>query len=141
MTTLDIIIIIVLGLFYLLSWFKGLIRETFSLLGYLGGYIFAINYNAELAEFLQGMVSQEIMARIAGFAIIFIVVKIVVALIIFVVVKFLFGLLGRIIRQFINGSKVLTLPDRFLGGIVGLCKGLVFIAIIMFPLSLFYVFW
>ena len=52
-------------------------------------------------------------------------------------VKFLFGLLGRMIRRFIDGSKVLTLPDRFLGGVVGLGKGLVFIAIIMFPLSLF----
>ena len=36
-----------------------------------------------------------------------------------------------------DGSKVLSLPDRILGGVLGLFKGLIVIAIIMFPLSLF----
>lgn len=112
-------------------------REVFSLLGYLAGYVLAINYNDELAVTLQGMVTQEIMARIAGFAIIFILVKIVVALIIFFAVKYILDLFGRLIRRFLDGSTVLSLPDRLLGGVLGLIKGLVVIAIIMFPLSLF----
>ena len=114
-----------------------MVREIFSLLGYLAGYILAINYNEELATALQDMVMQEIMARIAGFAIIFIVVKIAVALIIFFTVKVTFGLLGRLIRRFIDGTTALSLPDRILGGCLGIFKGLIIVAVIMFPLALF----
>ena len=137
MTIFDIIAVFILGLFFMFSLFKGMIREVFSFLGYLTGYVLAINYNDELATMLQGMVTQEVMARIAGFAIIFIIVKIVIALIIFFAVKFILGLLGRLIRRFMDGSAVLSLPDRIFGGVLGIFKGLVVIAIIMFPLSLF----
>jgi len=137
MTIFDIIILFILGLFFLFSLFKGIVREVFSLLGYLTGYVLAINYNDQLAVMLQSMVAQEIMARIAGFAIIFIIVKVIVALIIFFITKFILGLLGRLIRQFMDRSTVLSFPDRILGGVLGVFKGLIVIAIIMFPLSLF----
>ena len=137
MTIFDIIVVLVLGFFFLFSLSKGMVREVFSLLGYLTGYVLAINYNDELAIKLQGMVPQEILARIAGFAIILIIVKIIVALIIFFTAKYILGLIGRLIRRFMDGSTVLSLPDRILGGVLGLFKGLVVIAIIMFPLSLF----
>ena len=100
MTIFDIIVVFILGLFFMFSLFKGMIREVFSFLGYLTGYVLAINYNDELATMLQGMVTQEVMARITGFAIIFIIVKIAVTMIIFLAVKFIFGLLGQlIVRQ------------------------------------------
>jgi len=137
MTIFDIIVFFVLGFFFLFSLFKGMVREVFSLLGYMTGYVLAVNYNDELAAVLQGMVTQEVMARIAGFAIIFIIVKIAVTLIIFFSVKFIFGLLGRLFRKLVDGSNVLSFPDRILGGVIGLFKGLVVIAIILFPLGLF----
>lgn len=137
MTIFDIIIIFILGICLLLSFFKGMVREIFSLFGYLTGYVLAINYNDELAITLQSMVSQEIMARITGFTIIFVVVKIVVTLVIFFAVKITFGILGRLFRKFVDGSTVLSYPDRLLGGAVGLIKGLIIVAIILFPLSLF----
>ena len=137
MTVFDIVVIFILGSFFLFSLFKGMVREVFSFLGYLAGYVLAINYHNELAIILQGMVTKEIMARIVGFTIIFIVVKITVALIIFFTVKIIFGLLGRLVRGFMDGSAVLSFPDRVLGGVLGLLKGLVIIAILMFPLTFF----
>ena len=53
-----------------------MVREIFSLLGYLVGYVLAMDYYEEFATALQSMVSQEIMARISKFAIVFTVVKI-----------------------------------------------------------------
>lgn len=137
MSVLDIIIIIFLGLFFLSSLFKGVVREIFSLMGYLVGYISAINYSDEVTLMTQNMLPQEIMARIHGVSIISIIFKILAALIIFFTIKALFILLGHLVRKFIDVSPVLSMPDRFLGGVLGLLKGLVFVGIIMFPLSLF----
>jgi len=114
-----------------------MVREIFSLLGYLVGYVLAMDYYEELASVLQSMVSQEIMARISEFAIIFTIVKILVALFIFFAVKVVFDLLGRLIRKSVEGSAAISFPDRIMGGVLGGVKGLVIVAIIMFPLGLF----
>lgn len=125
MTIFDIIIVVILGLCFLFSLFKGMVREVFSLLGYLTGYVLAINYQDDLALSLKAMLAQPVVARIVGFAIIFFAVRIG------------FGLMGRFIRKYMVGATVLSLPDRLLGGVLGLAKGLVIVTIVMFPLSLF----
>ena len=137
MTVFDFVVVFILGLCFLFSFYKGMVREVFSFVGYLAGYVLAMDYYDELASMLQAMVSQEIMARIAEFKIIFVVTKIVVALIIFFIVKIAFDLLGRLIRKSMEGSASISFPDRIIGGTLGILKGLVVIAIIMFPLSLF----
>ena len=114
-----------------------MVREIFSLLGYLVGYVLAMDYYEEFATALQSMVSQEIMARISEFAIVFTVVKILVGLFIIFTVKVIFGLLGRLIRKSVEGTLAISFLDRIVGGALGGLKGLVIVAIIMFPLGLF----
>ena len=114
-----------------------MVREIFSLLGYLVGYVLAMDYYEEFATALQSMVSQEIMARISKFAIVFTVVKILVGLFIIFIVKVIFGLLGRLIRKSVEGTLAISFLDRIVGGALGGLKGLVIVAIIMFPLGLF----
>ena len=114
-----------------------MVREIFSLLGYLMGYVLAMDYYEEFATVLQSMVSQEIMARISDFAIVFTVVKILVGLFIIFIVKIIFGLLGRLIRKSVEGTLAISFLDRIVGGALGVLKGLVIVAIIMFPLGLF----
>ena len=114
-----------------------MVREIFSLLGYLVGYVLAMDYYEEFATSLQSMVSQEIMARISDFAIVFTVVKILVGLFIIFIVKIIFGLLGRLIRKSVEGTLAISFLDRIVGGALGVLKGLVIVAIIMFPLGLF----
>ncbi len=114
-----------------------MVREIFSLLGYLMGYVLAMDYYEEFATVLQSMVSQEIMARISDFAIVFTVVKILVGLFIIFIVKITFSLLGRLIRKSVEGTLAISFLDRIVGGALGVLKGLVIVAIIMFPLGLF----
>ena len=114
-----------------------MVREIFSLLGYLVGYVLAMDYYEEFATALKSMVSQEIMARISEFAIVFTVVKILVGLFIIFIVKAIFGLLGRLIRKSVEGTLAISFLDRIVGGVLGGLKGLVIEVIIMFPLGLF----
>ena len=114
-----------------------MVREIFSLLGYLVGYVLAMDYYEEIATAIQSMVSQEILARISEFAIVFTVVKILVGLFIIFIVKVTFGLLGRLIRKTVEGTLAISYLDRIVGGALGVVKGLVLVAILMFPLGFF----
>ena len=137
MSLFDFFIIFVIGICFIYSFSKGMVREIFSLLGYLVGYVLAMDYYEEFATALQSMVSQEIMARISDFAIVFTVVKILVGLFIIFIVKITFSLLGRLIRKSVEGTLAISFLDRIVGGALGVLKGLVIVAIIMFPLGLF----
>ena len=137
MNLFDYFIIFIVGFSFVYSFSKGMVREIFSLLGYLVGYVLAIDYYEEFAIFLQSMVSQEVMARIAEFTIVFTVVKILVGLVIIFIVKVIFGLLGRLIRKSVEGTLAISFLDRIVGGGLGFLKGLVIVAIMMFPLGLF----
>ena len=137
MTIFDFVIIFIIGICFVYSFSKGMVREIFSLLGYLVGYVLAMDYYEEFATALQSMVSQEIMARISEFTIVFTALKILVALFIIFIVKIIFGLLGRLIRKSVEGTLAISFIDRIVGGALGGLKGLVIVAIIMFPLGLF----
>ena len=137
MTIFDFFIIFIIGICFVYSFSKGMVREIFSLLGYLVGYVLAMDYYEEFATALQSMVSQEIMGRISEFAIVFTVVKILVGLFIIFIVKIIFDLLGRLIRKSVEGTLAISFLDRIVGGALGRLKGLVIAAIIMFPLGLF----
>jgi uncharacterized membrane protein required for colicin V production len=114
-----------------------MVREIFSLLGYLVGYVLSIDYYEEVTSILQSMLSKEIMVRISEFSIVFTIVKILVALFIFFTIKFSFDIFGRLIRRSVGGSIAISFPDRIGGGALGILKGFVIVAIMMFPLSLF----
>jgi len=137
MSIFDFVIIFIVGICFVYSFSKGMVREIFSLLGYLVGYVLAMDYYEEIATALQSMVSQEIMARISEFAIVFTVLKILVALFIIFIVKIIFGLLGRLIRKSVEGTLAISFLDRIVGGALGILKGLVIVSIIMFPLGFF----
>jgi uncharacterized membrane protein required for colicin V production len=107
------------------------------LVGYLVGYVLSIDYYEEVTSILQSMLSKEIMVRISEFSIVFTIVKILVALFIFFTIKFTFDIFGRLIRRSVGGSIAISFPDRIGGGALGILKGFVIVAIMMFPLSLF----
>ena len=137
MSTFDYAIIFITSICCLFSFYKGMVREIFSLLGYLVGYVLSIDYYEEVTSILQSMLSKEIMVRISEFSIVFTIVKILVAIFIFFTIKFSFDIAGRLIRRSVGGSIAISFPDRIGGGVLGILKGFVIVAIIMFPLSLF----
>ena len=69
--------------------------------------------------------------------IVFTIIKILVAIFIFFTIKFSFDIAGRLIRRSVGGSIAISFPDRIGGGLLGILKGFVIVAIMMFPLSLF----
>ena len=137
MSTFDYAIIFITSICCLFSFYKGMVREIFSLLGYLVGYVLSIDYYEEVTSILQSMLSKEIMVRISEFSIVFTIVKILVAIFIFFTIKFSFDIVGRLIRRSVGGSIAISFPDRIGGGALGILKGFVIVAIMMFPLSLF----
>ncbi|MBT6297163.1 MAG: CvpA family protein [Nitrospina sp.] len=137
MSTFDYAIIFITSICCLFSFYKGMVREIFSLLGYLVGYVLSIDYYEEVTSILQSMLSKEIMVRISEFSIVFTIVKILVAIFIFFTIKFSFDIVGRLIRRSVGGSIAISFPDRIGGGVLGILKGFVIVAIMMFPLSLF----
>lgn len=137
MSIFDYAIIFITGICCLFSFYKGMVREIFSLLGYLVGYVLSIDYYEEVTSILQSMLSKEMMVRISEFSIVFTIVKILVAIFIFFTIKFSFDIAGRLIRRSVGGSIAISFPDRIGGGVLGILKGFVIVAIMMFPLSLF----
>jgi membrane protein required for colicin V production len=137
MSIFDYVIIFITSICCLFSFYKGMVREIFSLLGYLVGYVLSIDYYEEVTSILQSMLSKEIMVRISEFSIVFTIIEILVALFIFFAIKFSFDVFGRLIRRSVGGSIVISFPDRIGGGVLGILKGFVIVAIMMFPLSLF----
>ena len=137
MTIFDFIVVAILGYCFLVSFNKGMIREVISFFGYFAGYFISINYYIQTTIWVQSMVSQEIMARLIDFPVVFSVIKILCALVIFFLVKFSFNMFGRLVRKSMGGGTFVSIPDKLVGGALGALKGLVIVAIIMFPLSLF----
>ena len=138
MTIFDFIVVAILGYCFLVSFNKGMIREVISFFGYFAGYFISINYYIQTTIWVQSMASQEIMARLIDFPVVFSVIKILCALVIFFLVKFSFNMFGRLVRKSMGGGTFVSIPDKLVGGALGALKGLVIVAIIMFPLSLFH---
>ena len=125
MTTFDIIVFSILGLSVVLSLFKGLVKEIFSLLSYLGGYLMAAHYQQSFAQVFIEIIPSKAIAKLIAFIAIYIFTAIIISLI------------GRVFRSMIISATKLSIFDRLLGGIVGFGKGLILIVAIIYPLQFF----
>ena len=110
MTTFDIIVFSILGLSVVLSLFKGLVKEIFSLLSYLGGYLMAANYQQSFAQVFIEIIPSKAIAKLIAFIAIYIFTAIIISLI------------GRVFRSMIMSATKLSIFDRLIGVIVGFGK-------------------
>ena len=125
MTTFDIIVFSVLGLSTVLSFFKGFVKEIFSLFSYLGGYLMAVNYQQDFSQvFIENIPSKGV-AKLIAFITIYILTVIIISL------------MGRVIRSIIISGTKLSIFDRLIGGVVGIGKGFVLVIAIIFPIQFF----
>ena len=125
MTTFDIVVYSILGLSVILSLFKGFVKEVFSLLSYLGGYLMASKYQGVFSQLLMESVPSEPIAILIAFAGIFIVTAIMISI------------TGRIARGLIMSATQLSGFDRLAGGVVGFGKGVMIVVAVTFPLQFF----
>lgn len=112
MTTFDTAVIFVLSMSVIYSLFRGMIKEIFSLLGIVAGYIAAMKYNAALGEHLEQVIAVEAVAKATAFALIF------------VGAGFVVGIIGYFVRKFLHSSGALSGIDRLVGAGFGLVKEL-----------------
>src|ERR1700737_2358515 len=103
---------------------QGFFAEALSMAGLIVGYIVAAWQYQHLSLWLESFLKNEWLAEILGF------------LVIFFAVVLLFGIAGRIARWVMKEAG-LSGFDRFLGGVLGLLKGGLMVAVILMGAAAF----
>lgn len=104
--------------------FEGFFREAFRLAGLVVGYLLAAWQYHRLAEWLAPYLKSQWIGEIAGF------------LVIFFAVLLLAGAAGRIARWVMKEAGLTTI-DRILGGVLGLLKGVLVVAVVLTAMAAF----
>ena len=124
MTAADWLIVVVVLLNVVAAAVQGFFAEALSIAGLVVGYIVAAWQYRRLANWLMSFLKNEWLAEILGF------------LIVFFAVVLAFGLVGRIARWAMKEAG-LSGFDRFLGGVLGLLKGGLMVAVILMGMTAF----
>src|SRR3984893_3335544 len=103
---------------------QGFFAAALSMAGMIVGYIVASWQYQRLAAWLESFLKNEWLAEILGF------------LVIFFAIVLLFGIAGRIARWVMKEAG-LSGFERFLGGVLGLLKGGLMVAVILMGLTAF----
>src|SRR4029077_17986405 len=103
---------------------EGFFHQAFGLAGLVVGYLLAAWQYHRLADWFGPHLKSPWLGEIAAFVIIFLAVVIVA------------GIAGRIVRWAMKEAG-LSLFDRILGGILGLLKGMLFVAVILMGMTAF----
>ena len=124
MTPADWIICALLLLNVVTAAMQGFFSEALTMAGLVVGYIVAAWQYRSLAQWLESFFKNEWLAEILGF------------LIIFFAILLLFGIAARIARWVMKEAG-LSGFDRFLGGLLGLLKGGLMVAVILMGMTAF----
>jgi uncharacterized membrane protein required for colicin V production len=125
MTLFDSIAALILVISLIYSMVRGMVREIFALLAYIGGYFAAITFGKKFSSNLEPYISNPTALQIISFALIFIVTL------------FAISLIGKGIQKLVHSAPGLSGLDRVFGGAIGLGKGIILLIILLFPLKFF----
>ena len=103
---------------------QGFFSEALTLAGLVVGYVVAAWQYRSLAEWFESFLKNDWLAEILGFLIIFFAILLV------------FGIAARIARWVMKEAG-LSGFDRFLGGVLGLLKGGLMVAVILMGMTAF----
>lgn len=125
MISFDTFAFIIIGVSIVYSVWKGMVREAFSLVALVTAYLLALNLYADCAALIDEIITEETVANILSFIVLFLVGLLFVAL------------LGRVAKKFLHSTHTISGWDRVLGGFFGLVKGICLVIVCMFPLQWF----
>lgn len=125
MMSFDIFAFIIIGISVLYSVWKGMVREAFSLIALVVAYLVALNLYSDFASLIGGVITEETLAVILSFIVLFVLSLIIVAT------------LGRLVKKYLHSTHTISGWDRFLGGFFGMAKGIFLMIVFMFPLQWF----
>ena len=121
---LDIGILGILGISVVYSFARGVIREVFSFLAIIMGYMVASRVYGYGTPHLKWAVSDPRIAGIISFVAVFIVISLLV------------GALGRMVHTATKKAK-LSFANRILGGLFGFFKGIIFVSVLLLLIPVF----
>ena len=124
MNVADWIILLVLVVSVVQAASSGFFQEAFGIAGLVFGYLFAAWQYRHLAGHFAPYISSPWLGEIVAF------------LAIFLGVMVLAGLIGKIVRWIVKEAG-LNVVDRFLGGVLGLVRGCLLVAIILVSMTAF----
>ncbi len=113
----DILIIAIIAAGFLYGFFRGIISELFAIAGLIIGFIVAIKFSFVIQPYLRSLIKGETAAFIIGFLALFLATAAGIVII---------GILFRKAIKFIRLSWL----DRWVGGAVGLVKGIIIVGLI-----------
>ena len=118
----DIVILVILGIFLLKGVFRGLLKEVCSLLGLVCGGLLAFYLHLPLAQWIMGMFHwpSQLCVTLAF-------------LIIFISTILIFGALGYVLNRFVK-LVLLGGLNRLAGALFGFLQGVLLLALILFAL-------
>jgi membrane protein required for colicin V production len=119
MNALDWVVVAVIGASILLGLLRGFVRETISLAGWIAGIWLAFRFAVGISASVP-LAQDWPLARTAA-----------VAVLIVVGCVFAAALVGWLVRELIKAAK-LSAADRTLGGLFGLARGVLIIALAVF---------
>lgn len=128
MNIFDIGILVILIMFFIVGWKKGVIKETVSLVGLIVIFVVAFTFKEEIGNVLckylpfftfegniKGLVSLNILIyQMIGFIIIYSVLYAVYQIILKI---------SGIFQKIVNWTLILALPSKLAGAIIGLVEG------------------
>ena len=118
MATIDIFILLIVGISCLLGLFRGLIKEALSLVFWVLAIVAATFFSTLVGSWMSGVISSPLLQRVAGF------------ILIFVVVVFAGGLISNGISRLLSEAG-LGAADRALGALFGVLRGAVIVMVIV----------
>jgi len=110
MTVLDYIVIAVVAVSVLLGWWRGLVYEVLSLLGWVAAYVVAWLFAVDAEQYLPHSMGSEAVRQVAAFALLFVVTLIVS------------GILAWLLSKLVKIAGLGWL-DGFLGALFGVLRG------------------
>lgn len=116
MEVIDIIVLIVIGIFAIKGVFAGFINEVFGILGILLGYVLSFQFYSVFGGFFQGIVSNKKTAEVLGFVAAFLVIYIIVIV------------LGKLLSKFFKAIN-LGWANKSGGFLFGAVKSAVIVSI------------
>jgi membrane protein required for colicin V production len=122
---IDSILLLLLCLFGLRGYFKGLFREAFSLLGLIVGFAASLRYDGRAAEFFATY--QQFPP---------VLIKPISFIFLFILIYCAFGLTGWLLHRFAQ-FLLLHVVDRIGGLLIGMGKGVAILALFLFLLNAF----
>src|SRR6187402_2457658 len=126
MALVDILVFVIIGISCLLGLVRGLVKEALSLAFWIGAVVLGVIFSAQMGQWLAGYISlgNPQLQKVVGF------------FAIFIVVVFCGGLISNVMSRLFNAVG-LGASDRALGGLFGIIRGLVIVAILVTMTSQF----